>query len=51
MSEKIFRRTKIINNFRKKNKRKKRRKRRNFAEILYFVNFVSILQRESIENM
>ena len=51
MNEKLFKRTKIINNFRKINKRNKQCKRRNFAEILCFINIVSIFQRESTENI
>ena len=47
----FFKRTKIINNFRKKNKRNKQRKRKDFAKILCFINIVFIFQRESTENI
>ena len=51
MNEKLFKRTKIINNFRKKKNQNKQRKRRNFAKILCFINFASIFQRGFNENM
>ena len=51
INKKLFKKTKTINNFQKKNKRNKQRKRRDFAEILCVVNIVFISQREFPENM
>ena len=51
MNEILFKKSKIINNFRKKNKRNKQRKRRDLAKIFCFINIVFTLQRESTENL
>ena len=51
MNEKLFKRTSIFNNFRRKKKCDKHDKRRDFTEILCFTYIILVFQCESAKYM